>query len=167
MRPKPAARQHGGHGSGIRRLACMPSSSAVVRVPGCHCGICNQFLPGTLPGFIRGKCVTCYEDVTEALRSAIHSPSSTDDDKLAYIWVYFGLDWWKCNDCQDIMRKFTTECGSADKKISASDDFPRGPAHHPGVSVRLSATGDVVTLAPTYQLSAGIRIVRRTQVVYQ
>ena len=110
------------------------------------------------------------EDVAEALRNAIHSPSSTKDDKLAYVWIYFGLGWWKCKDCQDIMRKLTPESGCADTKIlSPSDDFPRGPPDHAGVSVRLSATGNVVTLAPTYQLEgAGIRIVRRTQeVVYQ
>ena len=173
MRPKPAARQHGGHGSGIRRLACrlrvgcdwpprvgcgpcqqhaaspMPSE----RVPGCHCYICNLRLPGTCPEYRRGKCTTCFEDITQALRSAIKSPSSNDGDKLAYMWVYFGLDWSSCRDCQNIMRMYTTETVSAHGKISATDNFPRGPGHHPGVTVRLSATGEVVTLAPTYHLS--------------
>ena len=99
------------------------------------------------------------EDVAEALRSAIHSPSSTKDDKLAYMWVYFGLDWWKCNDCQDLMRVFKPEnlTISADGKISATDNFPHGPEPHRGVTVTLSSTGQVVTLSPNYQLSLGCR----------
>ena len=176
LRPKPAARQHGGHGSGIRRLACRlrvgcdwpprvgcgpcqqhAASPMPPRVVDCDCYICKRRL-GPGPEYRSGKCGTCYDDITRALRSALRSGKCTTDDKLAYMWVYFGLGWSACRDCQNIMRMYTTVTGSADSKTSATDKFPRGPRHHPGVSVTLSATGEVVTLAPTYQLSL-IRIV--------